>query len=282
MILFFARQPTVLSYPIMLSQFSSIKVVRLFGISLCFSVSCLMAGVLQLDDFEYSKGSIEGLDGGQGWDGAWESVGMGNAISNTFDLSGKLPSGYLWPVERNVLQISPIEKSQRVSRRFTPALDLNPDSPRVYYFSFVFCRVDTSNQQGNETFAFAFSNASERILSFENTSTEQLQITYLPLKKIETGKEEVIKFTDAAVSSPRYIFVGRIEANPAGQEDRFDFSVFDASSSLEAEPQTWSLTLRAEAAESMDTIDFLAAPFLRNILIDNLRIGTDFQSVVRP
>lgn len=253
-----------------------------FWVASLWLTSLVLAEVYQSDDFQYPKGPIEGMNEGTGWNGPWEVSGSGNAIANGFNLSDNLPAGYTLVVEPNTLQLTPVEKSLRVTRVFSPAIELNPSSPRTYYFSFVFCRVDTSNQNGSEVFSFGFSGGGNRIVTFDTTSSEQLQINYLPTKDVVTGDKEVIKFTEGVKTSPRYIFVGRITANPAGKPDTFDFSVFDASSSLAEEPQTWDISMSMDASESLDALDIIAAPFLRTILIDNLRIGSDFSSVVRP
>ncbi|TXI85862.1 MAG: hypothetical protein E6Q40_07205 [Cupriavidus sp.] len=241
------------------------------------------AEVYQSDDFDYPKGPLQSQEGGDGWNGPWKVSGMGNTIANSFDLGrGKLPGGYKLTVAPNVLQLSLAEKSQRASRKFTPPINLDPSSPRVLYFSFVFCRLDTSDQQGNEVFGFSFSSGGNRVLGFDVTSTENLQLSYVPTKKSITGEKRVIEFTDTVQTSPRYVFVGRITANPAGQMDRLEYSAFDATRSMESEPQVWDLSLEVNAAETLDSVDFVAAPFLRNILIDNLRIGSDFSAVTRP
>ncbi len=248
-----------------------------------FQATPTSAEVHQSDDFDYPKSPLQGQEGGAGWNGPWEVSGMGNTIANSFDLGmGKLPEGYELTVAPNVLQLSPVEKTQKASRKFTPPIDLDPASPRVFYFSFVFCRLDTSDQQGNEVFSFSFSSGGSRVLGFDITSTENLQLSYVPTTKSITGEKKVIEFTDAFRTSPRYVFVGRIAANPAGQMDRFDYSVFDATRSMDSEPQVWDLGLEVDAAEILDSVDFLVAPFLRNVLIDNLRIGSDFTSVTRP
>ena len=255
---------------------------RYSGISFFWLASLALAEVYQSDSFDYLKAPIQGESGGTGWSGPWDISGTGNAISNAFNLSDNLPAGYELIVEPNTLQLSAVDKSLRVTRGFSPAIELNPSSPRTYYFSFVFCRVDTSNQNGSEVFSFSFSSGGNRIVTFDTTSNEQLQINYLPAKEVVTGDKEVIKFTDGVKTSPRYIFVGRITANPAGQADIFAFSVFDASGSLAEEPRTWDISMSMDASESLDAMDIIAAPFLRTVLIDNLRIGSDFSSVVRP
>lgn len=246
----------------------------------CFAASS-GAEVFQSDDFDYPKGSIQGANGGIGWSGPWNAAGSGNAMVSGFDLRERLAPGYEIPVGPSVLQLLPGEKSRKVSRRFSPAIDLDPESPRVVYFSFIFCRLDGSDQQGYEVFAFGFSKGNNRVLGFDITSNENLQLSYFPQKKSVTGDLRVIEFTELPKTSPRYLFVGRIAANPAGQPDRFDFSVFGANRPVQPEPAAWDISLQADASEALDVLDIIAAPFLRNILVDNIRIGSDFSSVTR-
>jgi len=50
---------------------------------------------------------------------------------------------------------------------------------------------------------------------------------------------------------------------------------------VQTEPAAWDISLQADASEALDVLDIIAAPYLRNILVDNIRIGSDFSSVTR-
>ncbi len=239
------------------------------------------------DGFNYTPGELPLLEStsGKGWAGPWRKRTDAEGANVDPDIgtndSLQIVHGQMnvtWPVpggRLGMLQL-PAGKSFRVREMLHP-IDLDRDG--IYYFSLIVRESDLSKRQPD-----ARPHESMRLTfrSDENYFGESLsfQISLRRNPQIQTGLG--VGFASAAESSPDQttLWIGKIVARQFG-EDEVSFHVFAESDELTyVEPAVWQVVSRNLDLSAKLNLVLLTSTGLAPRIVDELRIGPTWRSVV--
>jgi hypothetical protein len=263
---------------------------ELMKISLTLTLACTLLGagfftttpqahaaLLAYEGFDYTTGNVNGDNGGTGWNGAWNSatspayasVVTGTSLSysgGSISLSG---SG-------TALSITGGGAGQ-LNRAF-----VGTSTGSEIYFSFLFQAVAGS---GNEFFHFFLSDDPDTTNSggigdFQTTAGDSRFGA-----RVDYGGVTTVDSTTSYTLGTTYLLVGRLSTDgttgAAGDIDRVELWINPTSLT----PGTANATVNASTGLAIGALDVFSSRMVNfadsdRILIDELRIGTDFASVV--
>lgn len=246
----------------------------LLGVGLFTGTPQSHAALLAYEGFDYTAGNVNGDNGGTGWSGSWNSAtSSANVVTGTtlsysggsISLSG---SG-------TALSITGGSDGQ-LNRSFVGA-----GTGTEIYFSFLFQSVAGS---GNEAPYFYLSDTNSWTQSGGigdvNSATGQAVFGARINSGAATANSSV-SYTNGTT----YLLVGRLSTDAPGGDpnalDRVELWVNPTSLT----PGTAAATVNATTGLTLDVLDVFSTRMANfadtdQILIDELRIGTDFASVV--
>jgi hypothetical protein len=251
----------------------------LLGAGLFTGTRPAQAALLAYEGFDYAAGNVNGANGGTGWNGAWtaspspvyESVVTGTPLSysgGSLSLSG---SGTALSITGGTDGI--------LNRGF-----VGTGSGTEIYFAFLFQSVSGS---GNEFIHFYLSDDSDRFNSggigdFFTTASD----AHFGVRTNDGSTDSTAASSLSYTPGTTYLLVGRLSTDgSAGATadiiDQVDLWVNPTSLT----PGLASVTVNASTGLSIGQFDTFSSRMVNfsdpdQILIDELRIGTDFASVV--
>jgi hypothetical protein len=233
------------------------------------------AALLAYDGFDYTAGAINGDNGGQGWSGAWVGTSAANVVSGA-NLS-YVGGGISVIGSGSALSITGGSEGA-LNRGFA-----GTNTGGEIYFSFLFQAVAGS---GNEFSHFYLSNDADRFNSggVGDFSTVGGNADFGA--RVNDGTNDTtVPSSISYTLGTTYLLVGRLSTDgavgAAGEIDRVELwvnptSLTPGTASAIANAST-GLTLADFDIFSSRTVNFADTDEIR---IDELRIGTDFASVV--
>lgn len=259
--------------------------------SLKFTLACTLLGVglftgtpqshaalLAYEGFDYTAGNVNGDNGGTGWSGAW--------TSSTSPVYASVVTGTTLGYTGGSISINGSGTALSITGGGAGSLNRGFDGTDVgseIYFSFLFQAVAGS---GNEFSHFYLSddadlNNSGGIGDF-NTAANDSRFGV----RINDGTNDTTTTSSLSYTiGTTYLLVGRLSTDgtggAAGEIDRVELWVNPTSLTL----GTADATVNDAMGLTLADLDVFSTRFVNfaspdQILIDELRIGTDFASVV--
>lgn len=240
------------------------------------AVPNINAAVLAYDGFDYTAGDVDGENGGNGWGAAWNSTSSPSAVNVVTGTLSYTGGSISVNGSGSALSIMGGTDGQ-LNRTFTSA-----SSGNELYFSFLFQSVAGG---GNEFSQFYLSNTADRFNAggIGDLSTGS---SVFGARANDGSADATSSSTIAFVAGTTYFLVGRLSTDgttdaPANIIDRVELWVNPTSFTLGEADATANgstgLTLADFDTFSVRPVGFSGTD---EVLIDELRIGTDFASVI--
>ncbi len=259
-----------------------ITLVKVFWIAACFATFLLCSSAvhgLQIayDGFSYTAdATIGGENGGTGWTGAWVTNGTATNYTASTPLAYSAGSVTVTGDTRTALVGS--DATDLYARPFAPQTG-------TLYFSFLF-RYDDNGSAGNlendEFVHFMLNNDAANNISggigLLSTSTSFLGVRI----GVSNGGGTTVSSPTTMLADTTYLLVGKIWKDGLANYNRVDLFINPSTS---VEPGTASAT-RTESMTVNTISHFTVRGFQIDTndryIIDELRIGTTYDSVVVP
>jgi len=252
----------------------------LFGAGLLIGTPRAHAALLAYEGFDYDAGNVNGDNGGTGWSAAWVSSTSPVAYANVVTGTPMAYSGGAISITGSGTALSITGGGEGLLNR--PFVGI--DSGSEIYFSFLFRAVAGG---GNEFFHFYLSDDPDRFNSggigdFYTASGDAHFGARINDGTGDTTSASSISYTIGAT----YLLVGRLSTDgtsgaSADIVDQVELWVNPTSLT----PGTADATVNASTGLTIGDFDIFSSRMVNfadsdEILIDELRIGTDFSSVV--
>jgi hypothetical protein len=125
-------------------EFQSKSFLLLLSCFIWFNVQCKVScDILAYEDFDYGNSGLNGQAGGIGFGGPWVADGI---ETNGSPLLG--PPAYGYEFARGRVEADMVGRTAK--RRLGFDIELDPASPKTYYFSILFKRLDAINEGTGE------------------------------------------------------------------------------------------------------------------------------------
>jgi hypothetical protein len=238
------------------------------------------AALLAYDGFNYSAGNVNGDNGGTGWSGAW--------VSSTSPVYATVVTGTTLSYAGGSISVGGSGTALNITGGSDGALNrsfVGTASGSEIYFSFLFQAVAGS---GDEFFHFYLGDSADRFNSggigdFYTAAGDTHFGARVNNGTTDTTTASSVSYTLGAT----YLLVGRLSTDgatgAAGEIDQVQLWVNPTSLT----PGTASATVNASIGLTLAALDVFSTRTVNfagtdQILIDELKIGTDFASVVTP
>ncbi len=251
------------------------------------------AGVLIEDSFDYSPGNATGKNGGAGWGGGWLGTIHANHTGSTTIAANSLSfSDYATEGNQLVLSVTAASGFGDSSVRRNIDIDDAGVSTGDLWISYLYQRVDDAGANGNSsrTAEFRFNDGSIHFGSSPKASGSQGIVTRYEGSNGATVATANVQDGGVYLVIVKYANLGQTTGNTASMwvlsESAYDG--IKAGGILETELDGAAILKAMDASTSAEVLTdgesfriFNAtsgAPFI--FAVDELRIGTDLESVV--
>lgn len=250
----------------------------LLGVGFLIGTPRTHAALLAYDDFAYSAGNVNGDNGGTGWSSAW--------VSSASSVYASVVTGTALAYTGGSISVSGSGTALSIIGGGDGALNrsfVGTGAGSEVFFSFLFQSVVGS---GDEFFHFYLSNDADRFNSggigdFNSGAADSRFGARINDGTTDTTVSSSISY----VTGSTYFLVGRLSTDgsggAAGEIDRVELWVNPTSLSLGTASATaddaMGLTIADLDVFSSRMVNFAGTD---QVLIDELRIGTDIASVV--
>lgn len=251
----------------------------LLGVGFLTGTSQTHAALLAYEGFDYTAGNVNGEDGGTGWSSAW--------TSSASPVYGTVVTGTTLAYTGGSISVSGSGTALSITGGGAGALNrpfVGTDTGNEIYFSLLFQSVSGS---GNEFFHFYLSNDpdlnnSGGVGDFYTAASNSDFGVRVNDGSADTTVPSSISYT----AGTTYLLVGRLSTDGTGgvSADILDqVELWVNPTSLT--PGTADATVNASMGVALEDLVYFSTRTVNfaspdQILIDELRIGTDFASVV--
>lgn len=250
------------------SSFQHIKIMKKLLPTLlagCCLFSVSHATILVLENFDYDPGVVAGLNGGQGWSGAW---GTGGGVAPVV-AAGSLtaPSGYTFTPSGNRVENA---GNGFISRGFGTETRPNLGSDGVYYMSWL---IQTS-VIGDVSRLNLVDNAFANRISIGKLGNANDNLA------IQLSGGSVL-YSETSLTGGDFLIVAKLESDNGTLT--VSASAFPSTGSVGAEPTVWDIstvTTSADHVKNMLSMNVLMQGASGNISFDEFRLGTTYAAVI--
>ncbi len=243
------------------------------------SFALLIAG----DSFDYAIGtelSSGTLNGGIGWDGAWQGGGNIGTSDQIEAANIVAPTGYVGAAGNQLLlnTDSPSFNLEVNARRdLAQGIDFNPSVAQTYYYSVLLRRDDGFNGGGGENARYLElweTGGSVPMLAAGTTSDEATSVAFNGWGGNGVGTlGEVPLGTDL-------LAVVKFVLRPSGQNDELYMTFLQDGADLSGEPVSWMASTTYDMSGVASYLRIVNTRYTDQQRYDEVRLGTTFADVV--
>lgn len=249
----------------------------LTGVSVFFLLSIgSNAAVTVYEGFEYNNGdAIDGLNGGTGWSGAWNSTLHASAAASISGGTILVSEGAAPPTGGiAVINITSGIGPATIDRDLSSAI--NTDSGGTIWFSMRYLKSDVTNNTFGETSQFfrLLDSSGEGIIIGQNNS------------------ETAIIELDGTLGFGGYvpgqgILVGKFTANPSGIDDVLGVTLYPYYHQIPTslpitEPNAFDINVQKDTSLSLINFSVLQDRYAQGLRVDEIRIADSYESLLIP
>lgn len=217
------------------------------------------------EGFDYAGASLNGKSGGSGWDGAWSDPEGGLTLSGdgtSLEFSASLKPGIGARVSDS--------NGGGATRKILNPVDLNQEGTVTY----ISMRVNKGSIAASSSEYIELNLAHGTSIRFEMGIGSNDKF-YVEVGVPATKPESV----EAASANTTYLLVAKIVSGVA--TDTAYLKAYESGSTPDAsEPATWTVSDTGNTGFALDTLRLSMGTAINASAIDEIRIGTTWESVV--
>lgn len=231
----------------------------------CCLFSFSQANLLVLDSFSYATGTISGLNGGEGWSGAWSAGGATTAAVVSGSLTA--PAGYNFTPSGNRVENT---GNGFIARGFETANRPNLATNGTYYMSWLIQTSGTGDVSRLNLVDNSFSNRISIGKLGNNNDNLAIQLS-----------GETTIFSTTSLAGGDFLIVTKLESLDGTLT--VSASAFPSTGLIGDEPADWDITttsISSDHVKNMFSMNVLMQGGAGNIAFDEFRLGTSYAAVI--